>query len=404
MTSATDSERSGGALGRGAALPSLTGLRFFAALLVFMAHAALLNNPLNLQAPINFYSDDTVAEGLARLFEPSGYVGVSFFFVLSGFVIAWSWRPGERTTRFWRRRLLKIYPNHVVVWAAVMILYAGAFTPLHSWLPNLFLVHSWSWAPDTSSGVNVPAWSLCSELLFYLLFPFLIRPLSRIPERRLWTAAACAVAAVAAVALTARFLIPEGPSLVLAPLPLTQMWFGYLFPPSRLPEFILGVLLARIVASGRWPRIGAVPVAITAAVAYAAVLVVPSPFNFALVTVVPIAGIIGTAASADLRGERTLLNRPLTVWLGAVSFGFYIVQAIPIFYLRHELFGGDTYAFPVATLLTLLLFAVTLFFGWVLYRFVETPVMRRWSRPRARERTRPEIKEPAPAAETGTTP
>ncbi|MEO3762960.1 acyltransferase [Streptomyces sp. B8F3] len=384
MTPALPAERNGK---RTSDLPSLTGLRIIAALLVFFAHASMLYNPLDLAAPINFYADQDVAEGMAHVFAPAGFVGVSFFFVLSGFVLTWSRRDGDRTGAFWRRRLLKIFPSHLVTWAVVMVLFAAPYTPAHAWLPNLFLVHSFIPQPETFSSVNVPAWSLCSELLFYLAFPFIIRPLLRIPERRLWPAAGAMVAGVATVAVLAKYVVPAGISYPLGPLPMTKMWFAYLFPPSRIFEFVLGVLLARIVMCGRWPRIGAVPVAAMALVGYAAAVEVPAPYNFALTTVVPIAAIICTAAASDIRGERTLLNRPFTVWLGTVSFGFYIIQAVPIFYGRLKIFGGRTYDSLTATALLFLLLAGTLLLGWMLCTIVELPVMRRWGRTRARTGT-----------------
>jgi peptidoglycan/LPS O-acetylase OafA/YrhL len=40
--------------------------------------------------------------------------GVSFFFVLSGFVLTWSARPDDIATGFWRRRIARIYPVHLV--------------------------------------------------------------------------------------------------------------------------------------------------------------------------------------------------------------------------------------------------------------------------------------------------
>jgi peptidoglycan/LPS O-acetylase OafA/YrhL len=377
-------------------LPSLTGLRFVAALLVFFAHSSLLHNPLNLNVPINFFANQHVANAMAYVFAPSGYVGVSFFFVLSGFVLTWSRRAGDRPQAFWRRRLVKVFPNHIVTWGLAMWLFAGSYTPLRVWLPNLFLVHSYSWLPDTSTSVNVPAWSLCSELLFYLLFPFIIKPLSRIADRRLWLYAGLAVAGVAVIALLSRYVVPSGVSYPLAPLPLTKMWFAYLFPPARLFEFVVGILLARIVAAGRWPRIHVVWVVALALVGYAAAVVVPAPYNFSLTTVVPIAAIICTAASADAQGRRTPFSTPLMVWLGMVSFGFYMVQSIPIFYGRLTVFGGHTFSVPVAIACLLLLFAVTLLLGWLLHTCVEMPMMRRFGRARRRITPPTQVLEPAP--------
>ncbi|WP_405793820.1 acyltransferase family protein [Streptomyces sp. NBC_01506] len=361
-------------------LPALTGLRFFAALLVFLAHASLLYNPLDMSVPINLYRDQAIADNMAKIFAPAGFVGVSFFFVLSGFVLTWSRREKDTVTAFWRRRLLKIFPNHLVTWALTMILFAAAYTPVHAWLPNLFLLHSFSPRSDTNNSVNVPAWSLCSELLFYLLFPLIIRPLLRIADRRLWLWAGGAVAGVAVIALLAQYVIPAGQSFALAPMPMTKMWFGYLFPPSRLFEFVLGILLARIVMAGLWPRISAWPIAVLAVAGYAAAVEVPAPYNFSLTTVVPIAVIICAVAAHDARGERSVLRHPFLVWLGTISFGMYMSQMIPIFYGRLELLGGATYSTPVATGLLLLLLAACVLLGWLLHACVESPVMRRWGR------------------------
>ncbi len=79
--------------------PSLTGLRFIAAALVFAFHSSLTNFPLS---P---FADEDVAHGYEWLFSKAGWIGVSFFFILSGFVLTWSSRGGDTLTSFWRRRL-----------------------------------------------------------------------------------------------------------------------------------------------------------------------------------------------------------------------------------------------------------------------------------------------------------
>lgn len=379
MTSIAQRGGAGSVTGVRPTLPSLTGLRFCAALLVFLTHATLLSNPMFPAAPVSFYSDPTVARVLAVIFAPAGYVGVSFFFVLSGFVITWSTREGTPARSFWRRRLLKIYPNHVVTWIIVMALFARLYTPTHAWLTNLFLVHAFDWQADTFNSVNGPSWSLCAELLFYLLFPLLVRPIKRIAEHRLWWWVAGAVVGVAVVALVTVFLVPAGPTYPLTPLPLTKLWFGYAFPVPRLFEFVIGMLLARIVGAGRWPLIGLRWVVTLVVVGYAGAVLLPAPFDFSLATVVPIAAVIGTAATADLRGAHTVLNSRVAIWLGTVSFGFYMIQSVPIFFGRLVVFGGDTYNDVVATVLLCLLFGVTLLLGWLLYRLVEAPIVRRWS-------------------------
>ncbi|MEU1409056.1 acyltransferase [Streptomyces sp. NPDC005728] len=372
---------------RRATLPSLTGLRFLAALLVFLTHATLLAGPLRPTAPISFFADQDIAKPLADFFQFAGPIGVSFFFVLSGFVLTWSSTPGDKVTGFWRRRTLKIYPNHIVTWALAMWLFASS-SPVHAWLPNLLLVHNFSNRPETVSSVNLPSWSLCSEVLFYALFPLFIIGVRKISERRLWWWAAATVAGVAGVALATR-LVPGGVPVPGYGLTTNQLWFSYGFPPPRLFEFVLGMILARIVAADLWPRIGLAPCAAVFAAGYWAAYAAPSPYNFSLATIVPIGMIICAAASSDLRGEDSWLTSRTMLWLGNVSFAFYLVQGLVIFYGRPEVLDARTFTTPAALGMVLVLFAANLLAAWLLYSLVEQPVMRRFAR--SRKHTAPAV-------------
>ncbi|MFJ2753932.1 acyltransferase family protein [Streptomyces sp. NPDC087297] len=380
-----------------AKLPSLTGLRFFAALSVFFFHSSLTDSPIPPNAPINPFADASIADGFSTAFGKAGYLGVSFFFVLSGFVLAWAAKPGERVTAFLRRRLLKIFPNHVVVFAAAMLLFAGsAVTGVADWLPNLFLIHTWWPQPTVNLSVNPPSWSLGSELLFYMLFPALIVPIRRLRGRTaLWGWSAAMVAGMVAMQLIATYFVPDTPKSTITPISGMQFWFGYLLPAGRLFEFVLGILLARIVLAGLWPRrVGFGVSAVLTVLGYAAALVAPFQYGFVVATIVPVAALIGATAQADVDGRATFLRSRPMVWLGEVSFGFYLVQGVTIFYLR-SLLGEHTYSVPVALLVIAGFFAASLLGGWLLFRFVEMPAMRRFGR--ARPRT-PSVPAPAPAA------
>src|SRR5688500_12797828 len=78
-------------------LPSLTGARFIAAGLVFVFHATFAWP----------FASSGAQETSGLLFSQGGYTGVTFFFILSGFVLTWAVRPGDTTPRFWRRRFFK---------------------------------------------------------------------------------------------------------------------------------------------------------------------------------------------------------------------------------------------------------------------------------------------------------
>jgi len=158
--SGTDSgTNSGTDSGAGTGLPSLTGLRFLAAVGVFLFHTSLLVSP---SGPMNPFADQGVATAYASVFGIAGFAGVSFFFVLSGFVLTWSSRPGEPTRSFLRRRVVKIYPNHVVIWAISLLLFAWASGAPSAILPNLLLIHDYFPQPYLNLSVNNASWSLCA--------------------------------------------------------------------------------------------------------------------------------------------------------------------------------------------------------------------------------------------------
>ncbi|MEU4775362.1 acyltransferase [Micromonospora sp. NPDC023644] len=363
----------------GSKLPSLTGLRFVAALLVFLYHTSQFMAPVPPHLPVTPFADPDWSQGYARVLAGGGFVGVSFFFILSGFVLTWAARPGDRAGTFLRRRLVKIYPTHLVTWAVAMILFAATFTPMSAWLPNLLLLHSFSPDPATSISVNPPSWSLSCELLFYVMFPFLINPVRRIADNRLWAWAGAAVLGGIGVVLVTLFVVPDMPKGPFIPdLSMKQFWFGYFFPPARIFEFLFGMLLARIVLAGRWPQVGVLPAAAVAVAGYAVSTFLPTVYAFSLATMVPIGILICAAADADREGRRTLLGGRTMQWLGDVSFGFYMAQGIVLYHGR-ALFGDNQqYGTPTAIAVLLAFLVANLVAGWLLFVGVERPIMRRW--------------------------
>jgi peptidoglycan/LPS O-acetylase OafA/YrhL len=124
-----------------------------------------------------------------------GYLWVEFFFMLSGFVLCYAYRPrwpdlrsGPAYLTFLKTRLARLYPLHfatlMVALAMVLVLRAVAlqggylsiydepYHPVVSWpsfIANLFLVQAWNVFPYLSW--NVAAWFVSAEFLLCLLFP-----------------------------------------------------------------------------------------------------------------------------------------------------------------------------------------------------------------------------------------
>lgn len=109
-------------------------------------------------------------------------MGVSFFFVLSGFILTHAYprldEAGAR--RFFVARLARLWPVHVVTFLLVVLPSAlGAWShppsdTVMTAVANLALLHAWVPYPDSYFSFNAPSWSISTELGFYLLFPLLI--------------------------------------------------------------------------------------------------------------------------------------------------------------------------------------------------------------------------------------
>jgi peptidoglycan/LPS O-acetylase OafA/YrhL len=149
--------------GPGAARPHFGGfesLRALAAVMVVVHHAATLAGPAR---------SGVVATPAAVM---DG--GVAVFFVLSGFLI---YRPfvsrhlaGQGASGwlgFWWRRLLRIVPAY---WAVLSFFwFLGSFELGEQWWRYYLFLQVYS--ADTVFGGIVQAWSLCTEITFYLLVP-----------------------------------------------------------------------------------------------------------------------------------------------------------------------------------------------------------------------------------------
>lgn len=379
-------------------LPTLTSMRFIAAAVVLLFHAAQ-------QSP---FSSETASAVLDFLFGQGGWTGVGFFFVLSGFVLTWSARPTDTVRRFWRRRFAKVYPNHLATFVLALAVAVVLGQGLGGWktVINLFLFQAWFPQLDIEISVNPVAWSLSCEMLFYLSFPLVLRLIDRIPAGRLWFWFIGLAGAIGLMPVIA-WALPASPAFINAPVPASQweFWFVYALPPARMLDFLMGIVLARIVQHGRWIGLRLGPASALAAAAYLvsgqAAQTGAWSFTLTAVMAVPLALLVAAGAHADVIRGPSLLRGSSMVWLGNVSFGFYMVHYIALTELR-RLFGGQSQTWGIAggAGFLVLAFATTLLGGWLLYRFVEEPSMRRWgraARPRyARRPVRSAVPAPVP--------
>ncbi|MFI6165474.1 acyltransferase family protein [Nocardia sp. NPDC051052] len=391
----------------GTVLPALTGARWWAAFAVFVLHALVFLPVYPFQKSELFR---TIHQFVPMQF---GAAGVTFFFVLSGFVIYWSFRPGTRTRLFYRRRILKVYPTHLVA-ATVFIVAAGVpLSRLVVWAPNALLVHTWVPKWTTIGGLNVPSWSLCAELVFYLSFPLALPLIDRIPGHRLWCGIAVLLIGILAVHTCFYLCVdgPKGTANVFAPrllrgdvspsfeihaapqwfaqpdIPVSpSYWLSYTFPVSRLPEFYLGVLAARMVGERIWRNTRLLLPLAALAAAYVATWYVPVNYKMSALLVAPMTAVIATLAARDIAGISGLnATRPM-VWLGNISYAFYMIQ-FPVMVIITRLFvGGHRFSFGGWLLWALISLAASVLAAAAIYQWVDQPIMKRFAGKRIRDR------------------
>ncbi|MGI5479955.1 acyltransferase family protein [Streptomyces lavendofoliae] len=342
-------------------LPSLTGLRFWAALVVVLYHLSRQVGPLPGLSDMVWY----------------GRSGVTFFFVLSGFVLAWTY-DGARvpSTVFLWRRFARIWPllAATTVFSVGVWLALGKAVSAKAVVASLLLVHAWIPEAVILQGGNPAAWSLSDEAWFYLIFPLLMAlPAVRSTRGRRWIATLVCGGAVLAWLCGSLFTEAS-----------VRVWALDYLPLTRTLQFLLGVVAGLAVKQGWRPRVGLWP-AVALVVGWHVVLIpwskaVPdslwySPYSASQMLAAPLfALLVSAAAVADVEGRRTGLGGPWAVRLGHWSFAWYLIHEIVIRICLARY--GRTESVTWTALVWLLVLGVSLVLSACAYRWVEHPLER----------------------------
>ena len=335
-------------------LPRLTSLRALAALLVFLYHVQLFGVLAPGRAPMTI-----------------GYVGVSFFFILSGFVLTWSWVPGSKAVSFYRRRFARIYPAYAFVLVVTGVAGSPAAPPVSARGVGLSSVLLQSWSLHNGSivhALNPPSWSLSDEAFFYVLLPLVLPFLLR---RR----------TLVAVAMAGAWFVATG-AIVVYGSHIGSSWeyIDFTFPVVRSGEFFVGVAAALALRRGiRLPAgIGLAAVGVSVL----AVMVAPGWTPLPDVLLDPLfLAVIVLAAQRDLAGRRGMFTRSAAVYAGGISYAFYLVHQFAIVEVKADLGTGVGVA--------LLSLAVAILAAAAVHHGVERPGRRLLMTSRARRQAVP---------------
>ncbi len=309
----------------GERLRALTFLRFIAAVMVVCTHTA------------GWFGFSADADRQTLQFALS--TSVTFFFLLSGFLLTWNYgaraRPGWQG-HYFRARVARIFPLYLCVLAA-MALFDPEFS--HRWHDavqiGFFPLHALlmqSWWPVSAASIASfigPAWSLSTEWAFYLAFPLLLVALQSRPA---WLAVAAVAAALAMVAFAHQMAPTFGSSAA---------YFEAIQPFARLPEFVLGMWMGERLRRGKGAPIGSLGVSAELAaiavilgwlyvhesLARPAIAVSPYLYDWLRHTGAAPAWAFAIAIMARSSGPlaRTF-RRPSFVMLGEMSFAVFLIH------------------------------------------------------------------------------
>jgi peptidoglycan/LPS O-acetylase OafA/YrhL len=354
-------------------LSSLTGLRFLAAFAIVVLHARGRFIP-------------------SEIF--SGYPlnnAVSFFFILSGFILTYTYidRPREeQTKRFLWARFARIWPIHLsTLILSLLLIYKYILHSKSALIANVMGIQAWIPLGKFFFSFNAVSWSISTEVGFYLLFPILVRNLK---STWLWKLGLSFLPAMALIAISAML---DAPEFEMSHLGISSTGFLLTNPLARLFEFVLGMSIASLWRDRRLQieRLGTARSTILEALAVAIFVFYVAFLRSSLLMLAEtyisphfviwlrnidctpfFAAIIFLMAAGTGHISRSL-GKPVIVFLGEASYCVYMLHNIIIVYL----YGDDLLGWMPKAMQFLATSGIIVLVSAASYILVEAPA-RRW--------------------------
>lgn len=340
----------------------LTVLRGFASIWVGIHHAFLSFDSLNINQL-----------GLFEMFIMKGWLGVDLFFILSGFILAYTYHDKFTDLNladysvFIVRRIAKILPLHVTILLLygiiVLIVYRYGFSfdlekySLENFLSQLFLLHGIGIIEPR--GWNIPSWSVSSEMFAYLLFPAFTYAIasSQISKRNCYVL----ILGLIVIPVAMGWLMNDGEKFML----------DYEFTAIRvLTEFLMGVCLFYISKDCKKSyRYTSLLIASIGLLFITTLIQDHSFFDF--VYLVFFMGIILSLAQIPSK----LACIPIFTRLGQISYAFYLIHSLIIIGMNQVIRYSIALQSNPALIIGIFLF-ITIVTAWVLYELIEKPVIK----------------------------
>jgi len=329
-------------------IKSIQCLRFFAAMHIVMYH---------------FFQSTT--------FSKWGASQLTFFFLLSGFVLSYQYRGRENeicTWRFFAKRLFRLYPTYLLS-IAVQCVQLGTITSTRQLIIMLFSLQTWI-SDAFTNEINTPSWAIGAFLICYLLFPTTIRILSTLKSRKNILNAFLVLFIFSAW----QALNAIGYRITIYSFPLSALF------QAHVPSFLFGCVLgSHFVDSKLKSQNQAIPYMCIAVLLliFTFVDVSSLPYIYAWSSnglLLPIYGLLVWSVSAnELNSEKKNVSSCLVITplyeLGRISFAVYILQTC-VYTLVNKYMCFESMNCDALFVITLL------WISFFVFHVFETPVAR----------------------------
>ena len=295
---------------------SLTATRGFAAILVVVFH---------------FGADFFPFSKLPAIFS-NGNIAVSYFYVLSGFVLYISY--AHSSLRYWtyfKKRLGRIAPVYII--ALAFSVYKVPLTDDLVWQTSYSFFFLQAWIPKYALALNTAGWSVSVELFFYVLFPLLLL------FQKKWTKLFACIAAL--IFLTTQVVFH---AYFKNDFRLTDNYCFFMYNPVlHISQFLVGMIGGFLFSNIRFSKKlhPTIPLLLLFTI-LCGIAFRPAGLFFHAGLLAPLFVLLITAVA--LADPAFLRLRPL-VFFGEISYGIYILQ-FPVYNFMRALNETDFHLSP----------------------------------------------------------
>ena len=295
----------------------------------------------------------------------SANIGVSYFFILSGFVmiIAYNKQPNIDYKQFYISRIARIFPAFLVSIFLMLIYFflIGKDVETKNIILQILLIHAW--IKEFCLSLNFPSWSLSVEILFYVLFPVLFNFFYKpVKKQRLYS-----FILLFWIVSQIIFIVVQHSAQIQ---PENKKYLLY-FPLFHLNEFFAGNMLGLFLTSKTF-RFKSSLLSLTDFILLLFLLhsSIPSVY-FHNGLLAPVFCLLIFLISTDYWLLSSIFKHKYLVLLGEISYGLYIYQ-LPVYKLS-MFFFRKVLKLPQTDVLFFICLLILIVTSYVSYKYIETP-------------------------------